>query len=68
MTNKFIEYLTNIGPSLANKIPCVDGDNLEIIKKKSGDSMFITLTDYMKLNESQEISYVLKALVMMIYH
>ena len=36
MANKFNEYFTNIGPTLANKIPHVDGDHLQFIKTFSG--------------------------------
>ena len=45
MTNKFIEYFTNIGPTLANEIPHVIGDHLQFIQKFSGDSLFIMPTD-----------------------
>ena len=43
--NKFNEYFTNIGPTLANKIPHVNSDHLQFIKTFSGDSMFIMPTD-----------------------
>ena len=35
----------NIGSTLANKIPHVNGDHLQFIKTFSGDSMFIMPTD-----------------------
>ena len=41
----FNEYFSNIGPTLANKIPCVVGDHLEFIKNLAGVSMFIMPTD-----------------------
>ena len=45
MANKLGEYFINIGPTLANKIPHVNGDHLQFIKTFSGDSMFIMPTD-----------------------
>ena len=45
MANNFNEYFTNIGPTLANKIPHVNGDHLQFIKTFSEDSMFIIPTD-----------------------
>ena len=45
MDNKFNEYFTNIGRTLDNKIPHVNGDHLQFIKTFSGDSMFIMPTD-----------------------
>ena len=45
MANKFNEYFSNIGPTLANKIPHVNSDHLQLIKTFSGDSMFIMPTD-----------------------
>ena len=43
MSNKFNEYFTNIGPTLANKIPHVIIFNL--FKTNSRDSIFIRPTD-----------------------
>ena len=44
MANKLNEYFTNIGPTIANKIAHVNGDNFHFIKTFSGDSMFIMPT------------------------
>ena len=49
MANKFNEYFTDIGSTLANKIPHVKGDQLQFIKTFSGDLMFIMPTDELEI-------------------
>ena len=45
IAHKLNEYFTNIGPTLANKIPHVEGDYLQFTKQFSEDLMFMTPTD-----------------------
>ena len=68
VANKCNEYFTNIGPTLANKIPHVNGDHHQFIKTFSGDSMFIMPTDELEIKRITGDLLCTKVLVMMIYH
>ena len=69
MVYTFNEYFTNIGPTLANKMPHVNGDHLQFIKTISGDSTFnIMPTVQFEIKRITGNLLSTKALIMTIYH